>query len=36
MFLYARLVMENLLAHERRREFRCEIEEYFPRGLEQA
>jgi hypothetical protein len=36
MFLFARLVMENLLAHEVRRDFRREMEEWFPRGLEQA
>lgn len=36
MFLYAKLVMENLLAQEFRDDLLFEIEKYFPDGLGQA
>ncbi|QDS76076.1 hypothetical protein FKW77_005980 [Venturia effusa] len=36
MFLYAKLVMENLLAQATLRDLNHEVDEYFPRGLEDA
>jgi hypothetical protein len=36
MFLYAKLVMENLLAQEQQYDLLHEIENYFPNGLEEA
>jgi hypothetical protein len=36
MFLYAKLVMENLLAQETLEDLLFEVDEYFPVGLEDA
>jgi hypothetical protein len=36
MFLYAKLVMENMLAQETLEDLLIEVDEYFPQGLEDA